>query len=314
MNIFIPLQFPGVDVDDVHADVNNNSDVSSKTSESIRFGTKPIDRPSKSTNRKPTAIKLPQIPELPKDSSYYGDDDDDVAQRCADEDLAIPIDLPFHDDQPIVKVSSFRRSTIASTRKRAASPSSRVQSTSKVVKSVNANKLSLYDFHDDSADEPVMKKPRGRGRARTTQPKKRAKPLPFPRTKLPSVERSVKKYTIRPKTPVGKVAKKLKMAGKSVNVSSDLSLSVLDLIPSKEKIDQPPTTTVEPPPIKQTYDRAAKRKKPPPPRQQNTPHISEMGKLGMSIKRDLPVKRRSNGKIDESKQKNRDSNTVSQFA
>lgn len=83
-----------------------------------------------------------------------------------------------------------------------------VKSKNKVEKSIDVEQLSIYDFDadDDDEPEPLPKKSRGRGR-RPAQPKKRAKPAPFPRVKSPSVERQEKKFTIRAKTPVGPSAK-----------------------------------------------------------------------------------------------------------
>lgn len=211
ISIFL-FQFPAIDLEDIQSDLNNNSDAGSIKSEASSLSLKSEKSGYVQKSAKIEA-SIRKISTLAKDSTFY--DDKVVVQLSAGKDVTRSKNSSFYGGSCDVK--DVQSGLISSTRKRPAP----VQSTNKVMKSIDTDKniYSVFDFDASDDDEPVAKKPRGKGRGRgrgrgrrPAQPKKRAKPAAFPRVKLPSFERGEKKFTVRAKTPVGLSAKVLKAA------------------------------------------------------------------------------------------------------
>lgn len=266
-------------------------------------------------NRRPSALS--------KDSSFY-DNDDDIIDLISSNDVELSKGSSFNVDP--CDVNGVQNTLISSTRKRptAVKP---VRSTNQAVKSIktgkksandvdgvdeepvakkprrrtrqagkslDADKMSIYDFDGCDYDEPAKKKSRGRGR-RPAQPKKRAKPAPFPRVKQPSVERRENKFTIRAKTPVGESAKALK-ASQNSNISrvEEMALKL-----SNVNANQMPLKKSTPREWKNSYATAI---------------TSDMDKLGVSIGTHLLGHRQKiSGKTTSPKKTTCDSNVVREF-
>lgn len=141
---------------------------------------------------------LRRISIVSKESTFYGESNTLFRVTAASKDVELELSngLSFSSDP--CEVKNARNISRSSPRKRP--PAVR---TNKVGKSIEVDMESIYEFDEEADDEPLPKKSRGRGRRPAQPRKKRAKPAPFPRVKLPSVERQEKKFTVRAKTAVG---------------------------------------------------------------------------------------------------------------
>lgn len=232
---------------------------------------------------------------LAKDSSFYAVDNA-VGELSVGKDVAHPKDSSFYDDSCDVQI--VQSDLVTTTRKRRAP----VKSTINIVKSIDAKKLSVYDFDGSGDDEPVAKKRRRRPRGLVpAQPRKRAKPAAFPRVKLPSVGRREKKFTVRAKIPVGQSAKVL-------NEKNLDDINPLAITSSNAKVNQMPSAGLL---VKHANDGAARKRAL---RQRkntsSTVITSGMDKLGVAVKTHLLVRQQSNGKKDSPKNTTHDVNVV----
>lgn len=267
-SLSIPIQFPAIDFDRFQNDENNNSDPSSKKSNSPPFS---AQAEKMTDGQKIAAIdaNLRRISVVSKESTFYGDDDDALIRVSASKSVELELSNGLSFNPEPCDVEKVQNTLPPSPpQKRPA----KVKSTNKVAKSIDVDKKSIYDFADEEDDdEPLPKKPRGRGR-RAAQPKKRAKPAPFPRVKSPPVERPERKFTIRAKTPVGPSAKTLSDAAALLNNGQ------VDPLPNKM-----PTTKAKRTPREKTTTTSSFA----------TVISSGMDKLGFAVKKQVLVRQQT---------------------
>lgn len=276
----------------------------------------PVPSPAKPINsnqaEKSAAVQAAPLRKMSsKDSTNYGGNKS-VGKRFASQLSTIPNDSSFDDgDRSAIDLQS---GFIPSPRKRKIPAPAPVRGNNKVFKPTDGK--CVYDFNEFDGDEHMTKKPRGGGRGggrgrgrggRSAQPKKRAKPAAFPRVPLPSVERRNNRFTIRPRTPVGKTAF-VANDKKSTNISKIHSFA---MDASKDDAKRIESNRI---PIKHANDRAEKKKTVQREQKVSTTSAASSGmdKFAGAIKPNVRSGRRSINRNDESKRENRgDYNAVS---